>query len=204
MAAVAACTRLTSWCDAQLMAAAQALEKLGAVPESVIAEAARSNLRDSERVVKRASTANSAPAFGGALAKGAIAAGHLDQLGVSLCRLDGAQQAKLLADGARLLLIAKNCTPDEFGRTLRAEERRPATDDGMSRLERQRAAVRLQSRTDINSGMNIFTLTVDPVTGVMLHNKIAAATEALFHDKTPDGCPSDPFEKQSFLRATRF
>jgi hypothetical protein len=49
--------------------------------------------------------------------------------------------------------------------------------------------------------MNIFTLTVDPLTGVRLHNKIAAATEALFHDKAPEFCPTDPFEKQSFLRA---
>ena len=49
--------------------------------------------------------------------------------------------------------------------------------------------------------MNIFTLTVDPVTGLMLHNKINAATEALFHTNTPDGCPDDPIEKQSFLAA---
>jgi hypothetical protein len=198
--AVAACTRLTAWCESQQMAAAQALEKLGAVPEAVMAEASRGNRRDSERVVKRAGTAKAAPAFAAALADGAIASGHLDQLGVSLCRLDDAQQTKLLADGARLLAIAKNSTSDEFGRTLRAEERRFATDDGMSRLERQRAAIRLHSRTDINSGMTIFSLTVDPVTGVMLHNKIAATVEELFHDETPDGCPSDPAEKQAFLR----
>jgi len=201
VAAVAANSRLVAWCDSQQLAAAEALEKLGAVPESVMAEASRSNPRDGERVVKRAKTTKAAPAFGGALAEGAIAAGHVDQLGVSLCRLDAAQQAKLIADEARLLLIAKNGTPDEFGRALRAEERRLATDDGMSRLQRQRAAVRLHSRTDINSGMNIFTLTVDPVTGVLLHNQIAAATEALFHDATPEGCPTDPLEKQAFLRA---
>ena len=200
VAAVDACTRLTAWCDAQQLAAAQALEKLGAVPEAVMAEASRGNRRDSERVVKRAGTAKAAPAFAAGLADGAIAAGHLDQLGVSLCRLDDAQQTKLLADGARLLAIAKNSTSDEFGRTLRAEERRLATDDGMSRLERQRAAIRLQSRTDINSGMTIFSLTVDPVTAVMLHNKIAATTEELFHDKTPAGCPTDPAERQAFLR----
>ena len=82
-----------------------------------------------------------------------------------------------------------------------AEERRLATDDGMSRLEQQRRAVRLQRRTDMQSGMHVFTLTVDPVTGLMLHNKINAATEALFHDTTPEGCPTDPIEKQAFLRA---
>ena len=201
VAAVAANSRLVAWCESQQLAAAQALEKLGAVAASVVAEASRSNLRDAERTVKRAHTAKAAPAFGDALASGAIAAGHLDQLGVSLGRLDAVQQAKLLADEARLLLIATNSTSDEFGRALRAEERRLATDDGMSRLQRQRAAVRLHTRTDINSGMNTFTLTVDPVTGLMLHNKIAAATEALFHDAVPADCPTDPLEKQGFLRA---
>ena len=201
VAAVAACSRLTAWCDAQQMAAAQALAGMGAVPEDVMATASRSDTRDAERIVKRADTATKAPVFGIALAAGKVAAGHLDQLGNSLRRLDSEQQASLLADAARLAAIAAQSTPDEFARTLRAEERRLAADDGMSRLDRQRRAVRLHRRTDMQSGMNIFTLTVDPVTGLMLHNKINAATEALIHDKTPDGCPDDPIEKQAFLRA---
>ena len=201
VAAIAAVTRLTAWGDAQQIAYAQALNKMGAVAEEVMATASRSDSRDAERIVKRADTANKAPAFGQALAVGKVAAGHLDQLTTSLRRLDSDQQATLLADASRLVAIAANSTPDEFARTLRAEERRLATDDGMTRLERQRAAVRLYRRSDLNSGMSIFTLTVDPVTGVKLHNKITAATDALFHDKTPEGCPLDPIEKQSFLRA---
>ena len=199
--AIAAVTRIAAWCDSQQIAYAQALAKMGAVPEDVMASAARSDSRDAQRIVKRANTATKAPAFGDALASGRVAAGHLDQLGNSLCRLDGGQQASLLADAARLLAIAAHSTPDEFARALRAEERRLATDDGMTRLEQQRRAVRLQRRTDMQSGMNIFTLTLDPVTGLMLHNKINAATEALFHDTTPEGCPTDPIEKQAFLRA---
>ena len=201
VSAIAAVTRAAAWCDSQQIAYAQALAKMGAVAESVIAETSRSNSRDAERIVERARTVAVAPRFADALASGKVAAGHLDQLSNSLRRLNAAQQATLLADAPRLVAIAANSTPDEFARTLRAEERRLATDDGMTRLERQRAAVRLRTRTDLETGMSIFTLTVDPVTGVMLHNKIAAATEALFHDKTPDGCPSDPMEKQSFLRA---
>jgi Domain of unknown function (DUF222) len=174
---------------------------MGAPADSVMAEASRCNRRDAERIVERARTAQVAPRFADALAAGKVAAGHLDQLAGSLRRLDPAQRSTLLADAPRLVVLAAHSTPDEFARTLRTEERRLATEDGMTRLERQRAAVRLSSRTDIDSGMSIFTLTVDPVTGVRLHNKINAATEALFHDKTPDGCPHDPMEKQSFLRA---
>ena len=199
--AIAAVTRITAWCDSQQIAYAQALDAMGAMPEDVMATASRSDSREAERIVKRATTATKAPAFGDALAAGRVAAGHLDQLGNSLRRLDSGQQSSLLADASRLVAIAANSTPDEFARALRAEERRLATDDGMSRLEQQRRAVRLHRRTDMQSGMNVFTLTVDPVTGLMLHNKINAATEALFHTKTPEGCPTDPIEKQAFLRA---
>ena len=200
-AALVAGSRLMVWCESQQLVAAEALAKLGVPAEVVLARATRCNLRDAERVVERLKTAKAAPPFGDALASGRIAGGHLDQLAVSLRRLEPTQRKLLLADASRLVALAAASTPDEFGRTLRAEERRLATDDGMPRLERQRAAIRLRRRVELDSGMHIFTLSVDPVTGLMLHNKIAAATEALFHSATPDGCPSDPIEKQSFLQA---
>ena len=34
-----------------------------------------------------------------------------------------------------------------------------------------------------------------------LQNRLDAHVEALFHDTQPDGCPTDPIEKQSYLRA---
>jgi hypothetical protein len=49
--------------------------------------------------------------------------------------------------------------------------------------------------------MHVWTLTVDPLTGLMLRNRVHAATETLFHTGTPPLCPSDPVEKQAFLRA---
>ena len=82
--AIAAVTRITAWCDAQQIAYAQALEAMGAAAEDVMAKAARSDGRDTERIVKRAAIATKSPAFGDALAAGRVAAGHLDQLGNSL------------------------------------------------------------------------------------------------------------------------
>ncbi len=35
-----------------------------------------------------------------------------------------------------------------------------------------------------------------------LENRLDAQVQALFHDAQPDGCPTDLFEKQSYLRAT--
>lgn len=201
VAALQASARLMAWCESQQLAGARALHKLGLPAEVVLAQATRCNARDAERVITRSDTVKAAPVFGVALAAGRIAGAHLDQLAVTLRRLEPAQRKVLLADAARLVALAAASSPDEFGRTLRAEERRLATDDGMPRLERQRSGVRLRSRSELDTGMHIFTLTVDPVTGLMLHNKVTAATEALFHTATPEGCPSDPFEKQAFLRA---
>jgi hypothetical protein len=41
----------------------------------------------------------------------------------------------------------------------------------------------------------------DPVTGVMIHNQLQAAIAALFAETVPEGCPTDPGEKQDHLRA---
>lgn len=201
LTAIGALARLIAWCESQQIACSAALDSMGSFPEAVLAQTSRSNARDAERIVERARTAQAAPVFADALAVGKVAGGHLDQFSNSLRRLDSAQRATLLADAPRLVAIAAQSTPDEFARTLRAEERRLATDDGMARLERQRAAVRLHRRVDMVSGMHHFNLTLDPYSGLLLHNKIHAATEAMFHDTAPEGCPSDPIEKQSFLRA---
>lgn len=200
-AALTAGARLVAWWESQQLVAAQALHALGAPAEVVVAHASRCNGRDAERVVQRAITADAAPVFASALASGEVAGGHLDQLAISLRRLEPDQRAALLADAPRLIAAASASTPEEFGRSLRAHERRLVADDGMARLERQRSAVRLRSRVEIDSGMHIFTLAVDPVTGVRLHNIIGAATETLFHTASPAGCPTDPIEKQAFLRA---
>jgi hypothetical protein len=199
--ALRATVRLAAWCESQRLVCTQALETVTAAPEQVIAETTRSDAREVDRLLQRSRTAQSAPQFGAALADGRIAAGHVDHLGQSLRRLNETQRAVLLSDTARLATLAANSTPDQFARTLRAEERRLADDDGMDRLARQRQAVRLRSRVEPESGMHIWTLTLDPVTGLKLYNRVQAATEALFHTTTPPDCPTDPLDKQAFLRA---
>jgi hypothetical protein len=139
--------------------------------------------------------------FGEALAEGTVQAAHLDQLGQTIRRLQPAQREALLADSQRLLAVAANSTAEEFGRTLRREEQRLSADDGVSRLQRQQQAVRLHTRIDSELGMHVCTLSLDPVTGLKLYNRVRAVTEALFHSAVFDGCPTDPLDKQAFLRA---
>jgi hypothetical protein len=199
--AVAAIDRLVGWCEAQRLHCAQLLRTLVAAPEQVLAQASRSGEREAEQVLRRADAASAAPSFAEALAAGRIATGHIDRLAAPLRRLEPAARARLLADSGRLVAMAGQLTPDEFGRALGREERRLASDDGEDRLERQRRSVRCRDRVDRDSGMHVWTLTVDPLTGLMLRNRVQAATETQFHTGTPPLCPSDPVEKQSFLRA---
>lgn len=199
--AVTAIDQLVGWCEARRLRCAQLLQSLAAAPEQVLAQASRSGEREAEQVLRRANAASAAPGFAEALATGRIATGHIDRLTGSLRRLEPAARARLLGESPRLLSMASQLSPDEFGRALGREERRLAADDGEDRLERQRRSVRLRDRVDRDSGMHVWTLTVDPLTGLMLRNRVNAVTEASFHSGTPPHCPTDPIEKQAFLRA---
>jgi hypothetical protein len=109
----------------------------------------------------------------------------------------------LLVDEAkRLLIVAENSTADEFARTVRAEVHRLERDgDADARLARQQRAIRLNSWIDRVSGMGRWSATWDPETMLLLENRLDAQVQALFHDRQPDGCPTDLLEKQSYLRA---
>lgn len=48
--------------------------------------------------------------------------------------------------------------------------------------------------------MGRWSVHLDPETWLKLENRLDAQIEAMFHDAHPVGCPTDPFEKQSFLR----
>ena len=85
---------------------------------------------------------------------------------------------------------------------MRAQARRLEADgDGLDRLERQRRAVRLNTWIDRDSGMGRWSAFWDPETMLRLENRLDAQVQAMFHDRQPDGCPTDLFEKQSYLRA---
>lgn len=200
-ASLAAADRLAAWVEARRLALAQRLAALVPAPELTIAETARADVRTAERLVSRGRTAQAAPDFGAALEDGRIAAEHLDQLTTSLRRLPATKHRPFLAESERLVHAAERLTPDRFGQALRREERRLADDDGTDRFRRQQEAVRLHRRVDVETGMHIWTLRLDPLNAVKLDARIRSATEALFHDRSPEGCPGDPVEKQAFLRA---
>ena len=194
--------RLKSWVEGREVAIARLLAKVSSFPEKSLADAGRSSMRQAGEVLQRAEIAERVPGFGVSLDAGRVSAEHVDVLGRALRKLEPDVRAKLEEDSERLLLIAEHSTAEEFARTVRDDVRRLERDgEADARLERQRRAIRLNTWLDRATGMGRWSATWDPETMVRLENRLDAQVEAMFHDRLPDGCPSDLLEKQAYLRA---
>jgi hypothetical protein len=183
-AAVGDLRRLKSWVEGREVALAKLVAGVSSFPEKSLAEAARVSLRHGEELLHRR-----------------VSGEHVDVLTRTLRQVEPKVRSKLIDQAERLAVIAEQQTAEEFARTVRAEARRLERDsDGLERLERQRRAVRLNSWVDKVTGMGRWSATWDPATMVMLENRLDTHVQALFHSTVPDGCPTDPLEKQAFLR----
>ena len=197
-------TRLRAWCDSREVRLGRLAARDCGYPEKVIADAARSSLRDARKVMERASTLDEVPPFEGAMEAGNVTAAHVDVVGTALRQVDAADRRELATRLAQLVGVAAAATPDEWARRVRAEMQKVDGDDGEKRHARQRAAMRLSSRVDRVTGMGKLWASLDPLSFVKVSNRIDALVEALFAEQTPEGCPSDPVEKQAYLRALAF
>ena len=194
--------RLKAWVEGREVVVARAVAAVSSFPEKSLAEAGRTSLRQAEVVLGLAGTTEVVPALGSSLEAGRVSGEHVDVVTRALRQLEPAVRARLVEAVPGLVPIAEQSTADEFARAVRAEARRLERDgDGLERLERQRRAIRLQSWIEHATGMGRWSATWDPATMVRLEGRLDAQVEALFHDRTPDGCPTDPLEKQRYLRA---
>ena len=194
--------RLKSWIEGREVAVARLLAKVSSFPQKSFADAGRIDLRQAERVLRRSEITEQVPGLGVALNTGRVSAEHVDVLGRALRKLQPDMHAALLEQTPRLLLIAEHATPDEFARTVGDDVRRlQRDDDADSRLERQRREIRLNTWLDRATGMGRWSGVWDPETMVRLENRLDAQVQAMFHDRPPDGCPTDLLEKQAYLRA---
>jgi hypothetical protein len=201
-AAVGDLRRLQSWIEGRQVALARLMAGLSSFPEKSLAEAARSSLRGGEDLLRRTATIEQIPAIGTSLDAGRVSADHVDVLTRTLRHLAPGARQQLVDDGARLAMLAEQSTPDEFARTVRDQARRlEANGDGLARLQRQRRAIRLSTWLDTATGMGRWSATWDPATMVTLESRVDAQVEAMFHSAVPEGCPSDPLDKQGYLRA---
>lgn len=189
--------------DAAEAAMVSALKRAVSFPESTIAENSRESLGAASRTIERADTLDAAPELAAALDSAAITAGHVDALTRATKGLGDAQREQLVETANGLVDVATVATVEQFSRRLRNERKTLLADAGIDLLEQQRRAVSMRTWVD-DDGMWNLRGRFDPLTGVTLAGRLDAAVETLFAEQTPDFCPSDPVEKQAFLRAHAF
>jgi hypothetical protein len=196
--------RLVAMLDSEGVRLARLLAALTGCPDKAFGDAARSSQREGRRMRRRGDTAAEVPAFGDALANGDVSGEHLDLMGSALRDAEGDKRKKLVAKADELLAVAKTATPDEFARRLRDELRRLDGDDGSDKLKRQKSGSRLWHKSDSVTGMGKIWMQIDPLNYAKFVARNDATVSALFAEKVPEGCPTDPTQKQAFLRAMAF
>jgi hypothetical protein len=197
---------LRSWVESRSIAVTGRLNALvaeepGIFPEQIVADATRVPLAQALQPFKRADAVELLPAFGVALEAGAVNVDHLTVLTRSVAALDAQTRMRLAERNQYLTEVAARANSVEFARTLRDEIRRARHDDGIDRLQQQRRNTRLRTWVDHETGMWCLRGEFDPETGAILDTRLRNAVESLFHDATPDTCPTDLYEKQHHLRA---
>ena len=198
--------RLRSWVESRSLAVTARLNELaveapGIFPEQMVADATRVSFPRAIQPFRRAAAVDLLPEFGAALSAGEVNVDHVDVLARSIAGLDNDTRQRLAERDDFLTEVAMRTTSGEFARTLRTEIRRAQRDDGIDTLQRQRRNTRLRTWVDRETGMWCLRGEFDPETGAILETRINNALEALFHDTTPDTCPTDLIEKQHHLRA---
>ena len=200
-AAVAAVRRLMSVLQARAAVLACEMRRVSPDPTSDVAAAARTSARDADRAARRADTAAKVPELAEAFTAGTVSGEHVDALGNALGATSNTVALRLTGDGVWLRRLAERTTPERFAKAIREEIHRIETAaDEAERVARRKAAVRLRSWLD-EFGMGRWAATFDPDTYHQLETILDTQTEVLFHDAVPEHCPSDPIDKQAFLRA---
>jgi len=193
--------RLMSWCQAEQAHLARRLAAIESFPEATIAEAARIDSRAASKLLERAKTVDAAPLLGAAAIDGCVSGAHIDALARSLRAVEPGLRPRLIETAESLVPVATASTAEEFARRLRHEARRLQVDDGMARFERQCRDTRLRTWTDRDSGMWCLSGRFDPRTGATLSRALHDELSRRYAEAVPQWCPSDPIEKQDYLRA---
>ncbi len=196
--------RLRSWVEAQEIRLAAIAVSVASFPEKFIAEATGGSMRDATVLLARARVVGQLPGLATALAAGSISSEHLDVAVRRLQRLEPEVRHRLLLDAGGLAAGALRRTPEQYSsfiaERVRLVQRAVASDDGTDHLVAQQAMVGLSWRL-ASEGMHEWRLLLDPVAALAFDQLIAAQVEAMFHHRVPEGCPTNPLQRQAYLRA---
>ena len=171
--------------DAREMRVAARLDELAAVspsvfPEGELAAAAKTSLRRGSRVRARQRAADDVPQLGDALSAGATTGERVDAVAAATAGLSASEKARVAARGDALARAAAGASESAFRRLLDQVVREARADDGLEKLARQRAAVRLRWSTDAD-GMLRLDGRGYPVSVVECAGRLRRQVGKLFH-----------------------
>jgi hypothetical protein len=186
-ALVAASSEIRGWLDAVEVRCARRSRELAAAgtappPESLLGIVGRRSGKDAAAVTERDRVCEATHDFEGALADGAVSAGHLDALASATRRLDDDLRAEFFSHEDLLLDAATKLSVDSFERECRDLSRhlvatRPGSD--VDELAAQRARSCVKRWVDKVTGMHHTHLELDPVRDATLHAAIDAQIRRL-------------------------
>ncbi len=195
--------RLRGFLDALEIEAARRLHELTHIAPAELAKATQRHVRAGDRVYERAATLATVPSLTAPLASGDLQAAHIDTVAKVMRTVDdkhadafAARLPDLIGDAA-----ATKATPDDLARILNRTARALENDDGMTRFTRQRRDTALHTWTDKRTGMFRLSGRFDPLSGLVVHGHLQAMLAALFAERVPSTCPTNPAAKQDHLRA---
>ncbi|MEY3341903.1 MAG: hypothetical protein RLZZ269_1814 [Actinomycetota bacterium] len=136
-------------------------------------------MREAREAVARSRTVAIAPAIGAALSAGITTAAHVDVLSRGL-KNAGPDRDAFISHLPDLTLAATTLSAVEFSDTIKKVLDASRTDDGLSRLERQRRCTHLRTWID-SDGMFHLRGQFDPVSGTAVSAVIERTKERLFH-----------------------
>ena len=199
-AELAAITSVRAMLAQRELRVTQRLDELSADTEGELAAHTKSTASRASNVRKRKQACDDVPQLGDALAEGETTEAHVDAVARALADLSAADRASLAAHGDEIRAKAGSSDESTFRDWLARKVREVRTEDGLRRLERQKAAVRAKTWTDQDGMFNLHAK-FDPETGIGLDGRWRNTIEAMFHGRVPEGAPLDPFERQQFLAA---
>ncbi len=88
-------------------------------------------------------------------------------------------------DEGELADLAKTQAPDKFAGTVRRHEQERSEDDGMAKLEHQRARRYAKISTDPDDGMTVLYGRFDPITGARITSVLSNKTDQLWRAEDP-------------------
>jgi hypothetical protein len=189
--------------DAVEINAARRLHELSVTAPADLASATQRQTRSGNTVFERAATLAAVEALAEPLRSGLVQGAHVDAVTGVLRTVRAEHGDQFAAVLPRLVerAVVERINPDAFARMLSKVAREIEKDGGESRFEQQRRETSLRTWTDKRSGMVRLSGTFDPLSGVLLHGRLNAAMAALFAEKIPSTCPTDPGLKTDYLRA---